>query len=382
MALSGETSRFLYSGGSGIQADPDESIGGNRPIINTFNQIAQSAPYAQATLDAASTSLNILSASTNEAPRTEVAAVGDWVTVLNGAGAPTNAKILAVDGSSNLTIDREMPGLPALGDYIRFVKAENLFPNVTAAQASAGLVDHRMVYYLKHSSAGEANFKFWIDALTSGPGLIEIMGSGDFVTSTNYMKLAAGTDDPFNQWGGVDYFGTGSTIMWNPSELLGTRYGESMATPLAATSTDVNATAAAPVWLRRTIPPGSTGGTQAFALMLKSDDDVSPDPDPFKSGFIFSYDVAELTYTTTIKIDRKVYLGRSAKVTGTIVDEFGLPVVGLNAWIEVLSGPGSVATDLDGRTDASGQITSVYTAPSVLSTDPVLQVVIPTNPEV
>ena len=77
MALSGETSRFLYSGGSGIQADPDESIGGNRPIINTFNQIAQSAPYAQATLDAASTSLNILSASTNEAPRTEVAAVGD-----------------------------------------------------------------------------------------------------------------------------------------------------------------------------------------------------------------------------------------------------------------------------------------------------------------
>ena len=69
------------------------------------------------------------------------------------------------------------------------------------------------------------------------------------------------------------------------------------------------------------------------------------------------------------------------RLTGTVDDGLGSPVPNLNCWLELFSGPGSVDTDLDGRTDSSGQIFNVYTSPTTISTDPVIRLVIPTNPD-
>ena len=71
----------------------------------------------------------------------------------------------------------------------------------------------------------------------------------------------------------------------------------------------------------------------------------------------------------------------AARIIATVVDPNGDPVPNLNCWLDVQSGPGSIVTDLDGRTDSNGQIRGVYTAPSVITVDPVIRLTIPRNPD-
>jgi len=384
MALTGEQARFLYSGAVSsfvAQSNPLLSLGGWTPSVNTFALIAESAPYAQATLDGVSPAINKLSASTPDTGETDVPAIGDWIMVVTGNAAPAVGKVVAID-TGVVTLDRELPALTAASDTIRTSKAENLFPDVTLAQASAGVVDHLMIYFFQRGGSTEGDFQFWIEPLTPSAATIEIMAAGGAITACNAPDITLTTDDPFSAFGNVDFADSGGPFsnVWGGTELINLRYSEGLATPGGATGVRP-ANANSPIWLRRTIPTGSTGGKTAFALFGKSIADPSPNPDPFVFGFIFAFDIPELTYTGTLAIDRTVYIRGATRVTGTVVDQFGVPVPNLNAWVEIDSGPGSVASDQTGRTDTNGQISATYTAPLTLSTDAVLKIVIPTNSE-
>lgn len=381
MALSGELARFTYSGATAHifpQGDPLLSLGGLSPDDFPDSQLPLSAPYAQASLDAVSPALNQLSASTPDSGESRVPAVDDWVMVVTGAAAPAFGKIKAIN-SGVLTLDRELPNLTAASDFIRSSKVENIFPDVTLAQVSDGLIDHRMLYFYQNGGGTEGDFKFWIEPLTPSAATIEIIAGGDNLATGSLPLLATGTDNPFNEFSKPNLLNP--TLLWEFSEKPRIRYSSSQATPGADTDVFV-ANGNTPIWLRRTVPVGAAGSKCVFALLVRSAADPSSDPDPFATGFIFEFEVPDLTYTITLDIDRTVYINGDARVTATVKDQFGQFAVGLNAWIELFSGPGSVVTDLDGLTDADGQLKTIYTAPTVVTVDPVLRVVIPTSPEV
>jgi hypothetical protein len=385
MALVGQRVRFSYSGSTSTlvsQGDPLESIGGRSTDVFPLTQLPKSACYIQSSLDSVSPALNQLSANTIDQTEVRTIAVGDWITVVTGAAAPFVAKITA-EAAGVLTLDRQLPALTAANDWIRISKAENIFPDATLAQASAGVVDHRMIYMYTEEGGAEGNMKYWIEAVEPNPARIEIMASDVGAGSSTLKKLADGEDNPFTPFEAVDFSGGGfNNTIWGDGEKIGVRYSSGTAAPLFDYG-NLGANWVVPIWLRRTIPVGSTGGKCVFALFVRSDADPgTPDPDPFITGFVFEFLVPELTYTSSITIDRTVFINGGARVTGTVVNQFGAPAIGLNAWIVVDSGPGSIESDVTARTDENGQITATYTAPTTLSTDAVLKIIIPTNPEV
>ena len=384
MTLRAFECRFTYSNALfpfATQGDPLISLGGIAPIESLPDD---SAPYYQEALDANSTDPTIVNDTETNTPSSDDPAVDDWLMMLNGNAAFEFGKITAVNyGTGDITIDRALSALPSIGDDFRVSRAENLFPDVTAAQASSGLVDHRMLYFLKKTIGGENNHRFYILPVKPNGCDIEVYGGGDGATDVNAPVIASGTDDPFQQFGVVANINL-DRLRWETAAKAEIRYTEDSSAPEEG-SLAIQNNESVPIWIRRTVPAGVTSGECVFALIDFVPDavaqDAGADPDPFHSGFIFSWNIPETTYAITITQDRTAYTRGSVRLTGTVVDALGSPVPNLNCWLELFSGPGSVNTDLDGRTDSAGKIFGVYTSPVSISTDPVIRLVIPTNPD-
>ena len=387
MTLRGPDVRWMYSGAVNVfdtQTDPLLSLG-NRSPNEQFPGGVTSAPYRQETLDANATVPNVVNDTETDTASSDDPAVDDWLIMVDGPAARDYAKITAVDyGTGDITLDRALTALPQTGDTFRTSRVENLFPNVTLQQASDGLTDHRMIYSLKKNAGGETNHRYYILPIKPNGCDIELMAGGDGSTNALEPLIASGTTDPFTPFGVVDSLSPGNAT-WVRAEKAELMYGEDAATPRRgslALSTDESG----PIWIRRTVPPSATAGECVFALFDYVDDaisqDAGADPNPFHTGFIFSWTIPEQTYSVTITQDRIAYTNGAVRITATVTNGLGAPAVGINAWLVILSGPGSINTDLDGRTDANGQIKGVYTSPSTVTVPAVIQLIIPTNPEI
>jgi len=382
MTLRTESCRWTYSGGNGTdpQGDPDLSLGGMSPGVAS---VASSEPYRQANLDGTSAVVTQVEDAQTDTPSSTDPAVDDWLIVLNGAAAGGYGRVVDVDyGTGVITCDRPLGGISVSGNDIRTSRAENVFPNVTADQAVDGIEDYRMIYFRKTNSGGEDNFRFGVEPIQANGCDLEIFASGQnsSVASTGSIgSIANGEENPFDARGHLNDSGSG----WNEAQKLDIYYGTARNPPIGSeaysSTNDVS-----PIWIKRTVPPGVTGGTCVFQLFCEVPDALSQDAtinvDPFFSGFLIVWDIAEPAYNVALTQDRIVYTRGGSRITATITDADGDPIPNLNAWLEIASGPGSIATDLDGRTDANGQVTSIYTAPDTITVDPVIRVVIPTTP--
>jgi len=308
--------------------------------------------------------------------------------MITGATAGEYAKIESVDtGSNSITLDRPLSALPQSGDDFRYARAGNVFANVTEAQAIAGRVDHRMLFFLKTNTGSEDNFRFYMVPVKDNGTIIEMMACGGANTLRVEDSIAVETDNPFRVWGNPFDNGNPAAADWQLANFIINRYGIAAATPVGDIGSEaVVQNAFITIWLRRNLPVHASAGECVYILYAYVSDastqDPSADPDPFIVGFPIIFTIPEITYTLTVAADRPLITSSTARVVGTIKDSDGNPVVGLNCWLEIASGPGSLATDLDAVTDAAGQISAIYTAPSSLSSDPVFRLVVPTNPEI
>lgn len=384
MSLAGASKRFLYSGATNsnsTQSDPALSLGGFRP--DNANPAA-SEPYAVGTFDALSTVPYIVEDTQTDTPASSDAAPGDWIVTVSGACAPSYARVDSVDYVSHLiTLDRGLRALAASGNAFRVCKRENLFPDATADEVKLGTVDHRMIYLLKTNTGTENNFRFWIDPIIPNGCDIEILPSGTFIadsggTVTADSEISTPTESPFTELGRV---ATGSAD-WNRAGKPKFAYSEGGAmTPNgSANSSDEGAV---PIWIRRTIPPGAPPGECVFLLNAWVPDattqDAGADPDPFRSGFIFSWNNPEPTYTLRILADRPLHTGGTIRIIGEVTFDDGTPLVGLNARLSKVSGGGSLAADPDAMLDARGRVEAIYTAPASTGSNPTFRLELPTS---
>lgn len=390
MALEGGLLRWMYSNavdGSTAQDDPTISLGGRNPDDTLASS---SAPYRQALTDSVSPAPNQVQDTQvdDDSPGTVDPEVGDWLTTTTGLGYGQYGKVTAVNYVTGVvTIDRPLTPAMGSGERFRTSKRENLFPDVELADLNAGFTDYRMLYFLKDNTGENDNFRWYVDPIKPNGCDISIFpGAGDEQNMT-VPTIPDGRTSPF-----VERFGqvanrddvSVSNDNFAKAPFLQKAYGRGAAIPPTG-SNDYGNNDLSPIWIARTVPPSAQPGECVFGLFVTVPDaetqDATADPgDPFFSGFIFHWNIPATTYTLTITQDRTIYNRGAGRLIGTVTDSSGNPVVGVNAWMVIDSGPGSIDSSVDGVTDANGQITAVYTAPDTISTDPVIRLIVPTNP--
>lgn len=387
MTLRAQNSRFLYSGGASsnsAQGNPLISLGGLRPDNASP---AGSEPYRQETTDAISPSLTKLTDTQTDTPASADPQVDDWLTVLNGPAARAYARVISVDYVGHvITIDRALPALTASGNAFRTSRRQNLFPDATLAEVQNGVVDHRLVWFLKTDAGTENNFQFWVNPIIPNGCDIEIAASGvdqpDGATVDSGSVIASATVSPFNEFGMV--------ITSNAGAWFGTNYPfrpYSFASAVPVDGSDAVADEGAiPIWIRRTIPANASPGECVFMLNCYVADAVSQDagadPNPFHSGFLFAWNNPQPAYAIRIYSDRLLHTGGQARIFGEVTYPDGSPAVGLNARLSLVSGGGSLTADPDAFTDSRGLVQALYDAPASVGSDPTFRLSVPASSRV
>jgi hypothetical protein len=386
MTLRATQLRFLYSGAASsasAQSDPLLSLGGLRPDDVTP---ANSEPYRVATLDAASPSLIQVVDTETDTPASSDPAIGDWLTVLNGPAARSYGRVTAVDYVGHvITIDRALSALSANGNQIRTSRRQNLFPDATVGQVQSGLIDHRMLFLLKTDTGSENNIRFWVDPIQPNGCDIDLAASTvampDGGTVNSGSTIAVGTESPFDEFGNVAENGT-NWVGTNGPRVV---FSEGAAVPVAGSGTALDQSAI-PIWIRRRIPANAAPGQCVFLINYFVPDaiaqDATADPNPFRAGFLFAWNNPEPTYSMRVFSDRLLHTGGTVRIVGEVTYADGSPAVGLNARLSLLSGGGSLAVDLDARTDDLGRVQALYTAPASVGSDPTFRLSVPTSSEV
>ena len=386
MALLARLLKYSYTGttlSTSPQTNPLLSLGDTPRFGAGINA---SLLYREETLDANATVPTVVrDTQTNDGGGGTDPEVGDWLTIVDGAAGGSFAKITAVNyGTGDITLDRPLPALPSSGDTFRTFKRESLFQDVLLSELPGGFEDSRMITMNQSGTGGENNYRYWVQPVQPNGCDLKIMIGGDGQGLIVYPAIADARDDPYTRFDQV----AGLDGVINPGWELGqapeTIYSEAQAVPYWGTGV-VGSSQYLPIWVTRTVPENATAGEAVFILWLHIPDavsqDASADPDPFNVAVIIHWNVPELTYTGSIAVDRTIYVNGGTRVTGTVVDQNNNPAVGLNCWLEIASGPGTLTVDTSTRTDENGQISSTYTAPTTLTTDVTFRIVIPTHPD-
>lgn len=128
-----------------------------------------------------------------------------------------------------------------------------------------------------------------------------------------------------------------------------------------------------PMWLKRTIPPGTLPGDSAFVLRTTSEvgrNRAAPtveiplsDYDKLNSGAVIVWDIEPpAVRTIAVIIDRRVFVGAGVRLTATIVDGSGNPLP--NRWFNLTASDGTITRDERAFSNAAGQLIAQFDLPS------------------
>ncbi len=395
MAYTADSERFVYSGAvfnsDVAQSDPLLSIGGAAVVSATPATEDASRPYRAADTTAPfQVGSRTIVDSTAAGPEASDPAVGDWYLHMLGANAAFIAKIESIDqAQTRFTLDRPIPTAMVATSNFRTSRRGNLFDDLDATAAVDGFVDYRCLWFEHAAGSGEGGFRWYVKPIKPNGCTLEIAianPSNQLPFPTSRPRVYTPPDrftDPLLPSGLITDV---SNTFENPRYLkMGKRRlraSPDQATPFRGMDGVTQIDQHAPIWIKRTVRAGTRGGECAFELTVKVDNPTAPDPDPYESGVILSWFLAQPTYTATIEQDRIAFTNGAAKLFATITDDRGVPVPDLNCWFELVSGGGTVVVDRTLRTNASGVVQGIYSAPpSIGGGDPIVRVVIPENLE-
>jgi len=389
MTLRGAQCHIMYSGATNsdvAQSNPLISLGGARPANGILDPaVLLSAPYREEALDSTRTLLNEVQDTQTDTASSTDPAPGDWLSIVSGAACPYHGRVQAVNYSTGvITLDRPVSVAPVSTDLIRTARAQNVFPNVTLAQIQAGLVDYRMLYFIKNDAGSENNFRFWCEPVTPNGCDIEILVGSDVLIDadpglvTALLLLASGTESPLTSFGGLRTPNAGFDL----AEAFSPTYSALNVRPRNG-SPVIADESSIPIFFRRTIPQHANPGECVFVLHIVVPNAVAQDatanPATFDLRIPIVWTNPEPAYRLRIFSDRILTTRGSAEIIGEVLYPDGTPAVGLNALLTKTAGVGTFTPDLDAKTDARGRVTSVYTGPATLGADPAFLLTVPTS---
>lgn len=387
MTLRGFESRFVYTGSNGnagtdgVANDPALSFGDHSPPSNPNELDALSELYVEHQMNSIATSRWEIDDWTIRArpnfpptPSDSFASPGDWITSIDGANAGFRSRVVSNDGTT-IVFESPTPALLESGAWLRVSKPNNLFPDVTEDQVATGVVDYRLICFLK-TNVGNNNFRFYTPPVRANGCEIAICPSSRATTGNilgnfgrEFPQPADVFTSPFDDFGKVIDKNVFDAFDWDNSNRVVPAYSKNHAMVGVGAQPQVfTDESVMPIWIRRTVPAGVAPGECVFGMNVFVSDaisqDATADSDPFDFGFTIPWSVAPIAEVLTLRQDRLIFTRGAARIIGKVADSQGRPLPGRHAFVEITSGPGSIAQDANQLTDEDGEVLAIYTAPT------------------
>ena len=279
-----------------------------------------------------------------------------WVLMSTGTNALSAGRVMAFDDATGtFKLDRRLgPGNALFGHQYTLFPRNNVFPNVSEAQAAAGDTRFRCIAMRNEHGFTFTNFRvFFVDLMTSGIEFASI-NQAETPLGGPFISRADGVTDVLNSLGQrfpnpslplEDQFRSSST-WWRA-------LADSQAVlPSTGLALDVGNLFAVGIWLRRTMP-AAIRFRRSIAFMLIAISDVGgSSPDPLAGGVIISFDIEGETPVPTLTVDRPVHIAGGARLNGSVLTPSGVPIVNRPVRFAVKPGDeGIIVTSNDPTTD-------------------------------
>lgn len=280
-----------------------------------------------------------------------------WLLMSTGTNALSAARIMAFDDATGLfKLDRQLgPGNALATHQYTVFPRNNVFPDVTEAQAAAGDLRFRCIAMRNEHGAIFTNFRvFFVDLMTSGVEFASIT-QAENPTGNLFISRDDGVTDILDSLGqrfanpslpGEDGFRSSST--WH------TAFADAQAVfPSGLTvPLDIGLNFSVGIWLRRTMPAAIRFRNSVAFMLIAISDVGGSSPDPLAGGVIISYDIEGSTPVPTLTVDRPVHIAGGARLNGSVLTPSGVPIVDRPVRFAIEAGDeGTIVTSNDPTTD-------------------------------
>ena len=343
-------------GDGGAQSDPAQYLGRFRSSTR-LDEFQSTITTNQGARDR-----NILIDSARIGDGADVHAL-KWLLVQTGPAALFASRIMAFDTTTGgFKLEARTPGAALIGDDYAVFDRNNVWPNVSVAQAAAGDERFRCISFRNEHGVAITNVKIWFAAI--GLDGFEFARIHQAKTIQPFFERADGVTDILDQFGQRDPLG-------GPDNFIGSGGWIKAQSRIIADTTipSMGNTFSSGIWLRRSLPAGLRFRNSVAILILAESDIGGSDPDPLAGAAIMPFDIDGLTPTATLEADRFVHIGGGARMEGEVRVN-GSAVVGRAVRFDVRAGDqGTIATDNEptigfAETDSDGIAFGTFKAPT------------------
>jgi hypothetical protein len=287
-----------------------------------------------------------------------------WLVLVTGPAAPAAARVASFDSATGTyKLDRPLPAAAASGNTYRLFSRNNVWPDVSAAQASAGETRYRCIVFRNEHAATLAAVRIYFLDLSAGGAdcqrLHQTAYGTPFLSRANDQTDLLDSLGQRQALGGSDAF-DGSGPWQNP-------FGFAVADTLVA---NLGQNASIAVWLRRRIPAGVQFRRSVALQIVAETTTTGSDPSPLITSAVMAYDVAAdaATPAASIERDRYVQIGGGTRLRGAVTRGAGPEAARAVRWRLRSGDGGALYTDDDpspgyATTDGSGVVYATYHAP-------------------
>ncbi len=286
-----------------------------------------------------------------------------WLLIQTGPAALFASRIMAFDtATGRFQLENRTPAAVASGDFYAVFAPNNVWNDVTVAQAAAGDEQFRCISLRNEHGVAITNTKIFFSAVQSSGFEFSRLHQTNQIQP--FIERADGVTDILDAFGQRDPLG-------GPDNFIGSGGWQKPQTrPIADTTianlADVFSDA---IWLRRTIPAGRRFRVSVAIMILAVTDVGGSDPDPLAGAAIMPFDIDGESPVATVEVDRFLHIAGGARLKGTAIVS-GSPLVGKTVRFDVRAGDqGTIITannpaaGLD-VTDELGEADATFKSPT------------------
>ena len=286
---------------------------------------------------------------------------GKYLVAVTGSNADLfyASRIIAFEvngGDGVYTLEEAAPANFGVTDDYRVTDAGNIFEDVTAAEARAGLETFKIIYLYNATGGNLTGLRFYLVPLNpSGSQVQFLVSTGN---DENLLTMPDRTTDPRDQWGKVD---PDAGSEFNDDNPMSGPVTSASASPSIGRTVN-NGTSIALI-LRREILAGTVKRkSSSFLLIAEEGSLVSAQP--------FIWNVDGNPSTLSLQNDRDVFISGGCRLKATALDDLGNTQEDRSTFFDVLVGGGTIVNQSgDHQTDSDGEVSVTYRSPSVGVTD-------------
>lgn len=297
----------------------------------------------------------------------EDAHVFKWVLIQTGPNSLAAGRVMSFeDATGTFKLDRLLgPTVAAIGDSYAVFDVNNVWPDVTAAQAADGDTRYRCICFRNQHGTAISNVRVhFTDLNAQGNALMRMHQK---TTGWPFIQRSDDETDLYDSLGLRDPLGGSDGFAQCGPWII--PYAYVFATPQMTTLLNNFHLA---IWLKRTIPENHRYRRSIAALIVCESTTTGSDPDPLVGAAVMAWDVEGEDPEATIVQDRYTYIGGGVRLTADVTAAGVLLEDRPVQWVIRSGDLGSIFTDDDplagwDTTDEDGETQATLIAPELQS---------------